>query len=46
MGFSLWVCPTFGEIVQQNQKSPSTVLTAHNSTGNRTFMRNIGAKVC
>ena len=27
-------------IVQQNRKSPSTVLTAHNSTGNRTFMCN------
>ena len=40
LGFSLWVCPTFGEIVQQNRKSPSTILTAHNSTGNRTFMRN------
>ena len=25
-------------IVQQNRKSPSTVLTAHNGTGNRTFM--------
>ena len=25
-------------VVQQNRKSPSTVLTAHNSTGNRTFM--------
>ena len=44
MGFSLWVCPTFGEIVQQNRKSPSTVLTAHNSTGNRTFMRNRQAR--
>ena len=37
MGFSLWVCPTFGVVVQQNRKSPSTVLTAHN---NRTFMCN------
>ena len=27
--------------MQQNRKSPSTVLTAHNSTGNRTFMCNI-----
>ena len=27
-------------IVQQNRKSPSTVLTAHNSTGNRTSMCN------
>ena len=27
-------------VVQQNRKSPSTVLTAHNSTGNRTFMCN------
>ena len=27
-------------IVQQNRKSPSTVLTAHNSTGNGTFMCN------
>ena len=27
-------------IVQQNRKSPSTVLTAHNSTGDRTFMCN------
>ena len=27
-------------IVQQNRKSPSTVLTAHNGTGNRTFMCN------
>ena len=40
MGFSLWVCPTFGVVVQQNRKSPSTVLTAHNGTGNRTFMCN------
>ena len=40
LGFSLLVCPTFGEIVQQNRKSPSTVLTAHNSTGSRTFMCN------
>ena len=24
-------------VVQQNRKSPSTVLTAHNSTGNRNF---------
>ena len=38
LGFSLWVYPTFGLTVQQNRKSPSTVLTAHNSTGNRTFM--------
>ena len=38
--FSLWVCPTFGGIAQQNRKSPSTVLTAHNGTGNHTFMRN------
>ena len=29
-------------IVQQNRKSPSTVLTAHNSTGNRPFMCNKG----
>ena len=36
----MWVCPTIGVIVQQNRKSPSTVLTAHNSTGNRTFMCN------
>ena len=28
-------------VVQQNRKSPSTVLTAHNSTGSRTFMCNI-----
>ena len=28
-------------IIQHNRKSPSTVLTAHNSTGNHTFMRNI-----
>ena len=41
MGFSLWVCPTFGVIVQQNRKSPSTILTAHNSTGNRTFRCNM-----
>ena len=27
-------------VVQQNRKSPSTVLTAHNSTGNRTSMCN------
>ena len=27
-------------IVQQNRKLPSTVLTAHNGTGNRTFMCN------
>ena len=40
LGFSLGVCPTFGEIIQQNQKSPSTGLTAHNSTGNRTAMCN------
>ena len=40
LGFSLWVCPTFGEIIQQNRKSPSTVLSAHNSTGNRTSMCN------
>ena len=38
--FALWVCPTFGEIIQQNRKSPSSVLTAHNNTGNRTFMCN------
>ena len=28
-------------VVQQNRKSPSTVLTAHNGTGNRTFMCNM-----
>ena len=28
-------------VVQQSRKSPSTVLTANNSTGNRTFMCNI-----
>ena len=27
-------------VVQQNRKSPFTVLTAHNSTGNRSFMCN------
>ena len=27
-------------VVQQNRKSPSTVLTAHNSTGNRNSMCN------
>ena len=32
LGFSLWVWPTIREIAQQNLKSPSTVLTAHNST--------------
>ena len=37
---------TFGVIVQQNRKSPSTVLTAHNSTGNRTFMCNTGKPCC
>ena len=36
----MWVCPTFGEIIQQNRKSPSTALTAHDSTGNRTVMCN------
>ena len=29
-------------VVQRNRKSPSTVLTAHNSTGNRTSMCNNG----
>ena len=32
--------PTFAEIIQQTRKSPSNVLTAHNSTGNRTAMCN------
>ena len=39
----MWVYPTFGEIVQQIRKSPSTVLTAHNSTGKNNADKDVDA---